>query len=250
MYNKRQSMRTSQSPCLIIKIEVLLLVALPFFLFAAQNTTDILKEQAKEYRDQGFQYQQLGDLDTALAFYAKAAQIDPQYAVVHNDLGVLYEAKGDLDRAEKNYLKALAIDPGYLSTYTNLALLYEHKRDLEKAAFYWKKRAELGGPEELWTQRAKRRLEDIRFVTSDNPLKYGREQEEMKLIKDVIAKKELLEKDNHAIAMEYFNRAKEFYKKRNYISALRTALTAQNFDPSLEGLDAFIEKSQKMALSE
>jgi len=237
----------------IIKIALVSLLLFPSCLLAEDvvKESDIgwLRTQAREYRTAGLEYQRIGDIDSALALYQKAVEIDPQYSVVYNDLGVLFDAKGMIDRAEENYLKAIAVQPNFLSPYTNLAILYEAKRDLNKAAFYWKKRAELGHPDDLWTQRAKRRLDDIRFVTSDNPIKYAKEQETVKLVKETVVKKEIIEKDNRALAMELFGKAKEDYRKGNYIYALREAINAQHIDSSIEGLDEFIEKSQRMALA-
>jgi tetratricopeptide (TPR) repeat protein len=207
----------------IIKIALISLFLSPSSLLAQ----DVVKEgdiswlriPAREYRTAGLEYQKIGDIDNALAFYQKAVEIDPQYSVVYNDLGVLFDAKGMLDRAEENYLKAIAIQPNFLSPYTNLAILYEAKRNLNKAAFYWKKRAELGHPDDLWTQRAKRRLEDIRFITSDSQIKYAKEQETVKLVKETVVRKEIIEKDNRALAMEVFDKAKEDYRKGKYIYA-------------------------------
>ena len=246
-------MHTNLSSNPIIKIALISLLLFPSCLLAQEvvKESDVgwLKVQAREYRTAGLEYQKIGDIDNALVFYQKAVEIDPQYSVVYNDLGVLFDAKGMIDRAEENYLKAIAIQPNFLSPYTNLAILYETKRDLNKAAFYWKKRAELGHPDDLWTQRAKRRLDDIRFVTSDNPIKYAKEQETVKLVKETVVRKEIIEKDNRALAMELFDKAKEDYRKGNYIYALREAINAQHIDSSIEGLDEFIEKSQRMALA-
>ncbi|MDD2679930.1 MAG: tetratricopeptide repeat protein [Candidatus Omnitrophica bacterium] len=151
-------------------------------------------QQARMYRSEGFQFQESGDLASALKLYQKAVEIDPAYAVVQNDLGVLYEAQGDTDRAEESYLKAIKADPDYAGAYTNLALLYENKRELEKAAYFWRKRVELGNPDDFWTWKAGQRLEDINLTL------YGRRIEDIPakdvnaLIKDVISKKSTAQK--------------------------------------------------------
>ncbi|MBM3243501.1 MAG: tetratricopeptide repeat protein, partial [Candidatus Omnitrophica bacterium] len=151
-----------------------------------------LQEQARSYRQEGIQAQDIGDLDTAMKLYQKAIEVDPVYAVAYNDLGVIYEAKGMPDRAEESYLKAIRIDPYYLSTYTNLALLYEEKRELSKAGYCWKKRAELGDVNDPWTQKARKRLEDIRLTLSPKPMQESREQDVLKLMKDVANEKYML----------------------------------------------------------
>ncbi len=140
----------------------------------AQEDADQLHLQAQQYRQAGLEKQRIGNLSEAMSLYQKAIAVDPGYAVAYNDLGVVYEAMGLPARAEESYLKALKIDPGYLGAYTNLALFYENKRDLEKAAFYWGKRAQIGSPDDPWTQKAARRLKDIRM--SKQPVSEHREE--------------------------------------------------------------------------
>ena len=128
------------------------------------NLTE-LQKQARDYRREGLKQQSLGNLEGAVGLYQKAIQLDPSYAVAYNDLGIIYETLADPPRAEEHYLKALKFDSNLLSAYSNLALLYENKRDLDKAFFYWEKRVSLGSPDDLWTQRASKRMSDIIQVT-------------------------------------------------------------------------------------
>ncbi|MFH0855777.1 MAG: tetratricopeptide repeat protein [Candidatus Omnitrophota bacterium] len=144
-----------------------------------------LQEQARAYRIEGVKSQELGDLDSALQMYQKAARLDPAYYVVYNDLGIIYEAKGDIGRAEENYLRVLKIEPSFPGAYTNLACLYENKRELEKAVYYWKKRVELGDPDDPWTFKAWQRLEDVRLALSGNPEEEARRRETIDLIREV-----------------------------------------------------------------
>ena len=125
-----------------------------------------LQDLARKYREQGVISQKAGDMETAMKYYQKAIEFDAYYAAPYNDLGIIYEGAGYANKAEENYLKAIEIDPNYLSAYTNLALFYESKRDLNKAAIYWEKRAQLGQPNDPWTQKAILRLRDIRSVLS------------------------------------------------------------------------------------
>lgn len=128
-----------------------------------------LAEQAKEYREKGYQAQQAGSIEDAISYYQKAVSLDLNYAAPHNDLGIIYEAKGWLDRAEEEYKKALVIDPDYAKAHTNLALLYERKGEVEKAAFHWMKRYRLGSPEDTWTIEAKQRLEKLGLIDKEEP---------------------------------------------------------------------------------
>lgn len=119
---------------------------------------------AESYRTKGYEAQQRGDIDAAIEWYQKAANLRPDYAAPHNDLGILFETKGWLDRAEAEYEKAIAIDPDYKEVHTNLALLYERKGELEKAAFHWMRRYKLGSPDDPWTEEARSRLEKLGLI--------------------------------------------------------------------------------------
>jgi len=208
-----------------------------------------LQLEARAYRDQGLKYQQTGNMDSALVFYQKAIELDSLYAVAYNDLGVIYEAKGETDRAEGSYLSAIKIDPSYLSACTNLALFYENKRDFNKAAIYWGKRAALGSPEDPWTEKAKKRLEDIRLVSARTPLRDNREQEVVEFLKEVANKKAILKNDDKALAREHFIKAKKSYDKQDYPTAIKQALDAQQLDPDNPEIQNFIDKAQVRALT-
>lgn len=149
-----------------------LLISASYLLAATKVEDDLssLWEQARFYRNEGVKLQDTGDLNSALKLYQKAVELDPVYEVVYNDLGIIYEAQGDSDRAELSYLQALKIDPNFLDPYSNLALLYESKRDLSKAAYYWKQRMELGDPDDPWTIKAEKRLQDIQLALSKTPM--------------------------------------------------------------------------------
>lgn len=147
----------------------IILFFLPFlnssYIYAGQ-TVGIARD-AENYRTKGYEAQQLGDINTAIEWYQKAASISPAYASPHNDLGILFETKGWLDKAEAEYKKALAIDPAYKEVHTNLALLYERKGELEKAAFHWMRRYKLGSMDDPWTEEAKSRLEKLGLLSKE-----------------------------------------------------------------------------------
>ena len=216
---------------------------------ATNEKPDQLQEFARQYRDQGLTAQKAGDAETAMKYYQKAIGFDPYYAAPYNDLGIIYEGSGYLSKAEESYLKAVAIDPNYLSAYTNLALLYESKRDLSKAGIYWEKRAQLGQPNDPWTQKAAQRVEDLRVVMSATPIKDVREQEVIRLMKDISNNKDLSNKDEAVLAKEHFQKARRYYNKGELASAFKEALDAQYLDQSNTEIEAFLEKIQVRALS-
>ena len=117
-----------------------------------------LRDEAVDYRLQGYDAQRRGDLENALSFYQKAAALDPSYAAPLNDSGVLLEGQGKLDQAEQAYQQALLINPNYPQAHANLAMLYERRGQKEKAIYHWVKRYQLGEPTDPWTARAEERL--------------------------------------------------------------------------------------------
>jgi len=215
-----------------------------------------MQKQARTYRQEGLESQRLGNLDNAMASYRKAIESDPGYAVVYNDLGVVYEAKGLLDRAEEAYSKSIQIDPDYLSAYSNLALFYENRRDLNKAAYYWNKRVELGFSGDPWTEKAKKRLEDLAEVIPELKQKIVEEQ-----IVDLSRKVEQ-EKQNRKLkeakeAKRLLESAAKLEKKTNYPQALEEVNKALSLDPQnkealamSEGIQVKLRKQQQAAAVE
>ena len=130
------------------------LVLIPSVLAASGS----LREEAVAYRTKGFEAQRQGDLESALAWYQKAAVLDPSYPTPLNDVGVIFEEQGRLEDAERAYQQALAVSPNYLDPHTNLAMLYERTGQKEKAIYHWMKRFQLGDPYDPWTARAEERL--------------------------------------------------------------------------------------------
>lgn len=217
------------------------------FLFAQEPAE--IKEQARLYRGQGLELQQRGDFDGAMNLYQKSIQLDPAYAVAYNDLGIIYEAKGFSERAEESYLRAIEINTTFLSAYTNLALLYENRRELDKARYHWQKRAELGQPNDPWTEKAKQRLKDIDLVLSRRPLEEMREQEAVSLVKEMVVEKTIQRKYNQELAKVKFQKALLAYEKHDEVTALREAVDAHLLDPSNKEIEKFIEKVQTRLLS-
>lgn len=231
-------------------IIIIIFILLSHLSFAAVSY-NVLKEEARFYREKGYEVQRSGDLDTAMGYYQKAVELDPLYAAAYNDLGVVYDIKGLKDRAEKCYLKTINLDPNYQSVYFNLANLYEEKGNFRKAADYWKKRIKIGDPNDPWTQKAKQRLANIGILCPDiaDQLKY---EETRKLMKDVSQKKDYLaattpeavteEKEKKEKAKRLFLSAQANYSKGNFAAALKYAATAQCFDPSNSEIEKFVDK--------
>jgi len=174
-----------------------------------------VQQNARTYRMQGLEQQNIGNLDEAMTLYQKAVGLDSGYAVPYNDLGVIFEAKGFVDRAEESYQKAITIDPDYLSAYSNLALLYENKGQVDKAILYWRKRADLGVPGDPWTLKAKTRYNDLMRITP--VFKQSLIQQEIEeLNKIVMERKRIKKQEALAEAKKHLKLAKNLYTNANY----------------------------------
>ncbi|MBL7151769.1 MAG: tetratricopeptide repeat protein [Candidatus Omnitrophica bacterium] len=260
----------------IIFILVVFVYFSPSIVLAASELSQLQKE-ARANRAEGLKYQNAGDLTAAATFYQRAIEIDPFYAVAYNDLGIISEARGEPEWAKELYLKAIEIEPKFLSAYSNLALIYEQEPDLEKAAYYWKKRVELGTPDDPWTIKAKRRLEDINPVLLVDPVRELLEQETIRLSREVRAEKQLAasmspeqqairlsreiqsekfrelesdnEKDYKLLARKYFAKAKSLDKQGKALAAFKAASDANQLDPSNSEIEEFVNKvSTRMLL--
>ena len=130
---------------------------------AKQSQTNI--ELSRDSLIKGLALQSSGNLDEALLFYQKAAALNQNYVPAYNQMGIVYEAQGARDKAKKMYLKAMTIDPGYLPVYTNLALVSESMDNKAEAIKYWRKRLELGNPDDPWSKEAIKHLGQLEGVS-------------------------------------------------------------------------------------
>lgn len=225
----------------LLVINLCIVIASPAF------CESLLRENALEYRQRGYQAQKAGMPQEALSFYQKALQIDPASCVVCNDLGVVFETLGQIENAEEAYLRAVAIEPNYGKAYYNLALLYEGRGNLQKAAEYWLKLASLSAQEESMSRKAQDRLYELGEIFPEIREKYLR-AEAAHLDKEAAEFKDKLASDNKALAQFYIEKAGILVKKRNYPQALHMYLNAKHLDPQNDQIDTLIETTQRKIL--
>lgn len=121
---------------------------------AVACASSLLRKEAAAYRAEGKAAQQHGDLVEALAFYRKAAALDPSSPGPHNDIGCILQREGRWQEAEQAFLRALAIDSDHAQTHANLARLHEQIGDEEQASSYWAKANQLADPQDSWKAEA------------------------------------------------------------------------------------------------
>jgi len=85
--------------------------------------------------------------DESLEALSRAAQIEPQNAVIQNYLGVTLSQKGMRAPAETALRKAVQLQPGYAEAHHNLAVAYatQHPPLLELAKWHYQKALAAGG---------------------------------------------------------------------------------------------------------
>lgn len=83
--------------------------------------------------NQGAQYQQQGNWDSAIFYYLRSLENDDRLDTTFYNLGSAYAARGENDLAKDAYLRALQLKPDLVSARYNLALLYFQANDLSSA---------------------------------------------------------------------------------------------------------------------
>lgn len=192
----------------------------------------ITKKQAVEYREKGLKAQQLGDYDTALSYYQKAVELNPQYAVVYNDLGVVYESRGMLELAEQHYLRAIELDANYLASYYNLAAFYEKEDKPLSALYYWRKRIEKGLRGEKWTEKARENLTKLAQESAD--AKAELKNIEATELAQQLSEQRRKEFENKVISSRrHFQQGQKLYQNKDYLKAVEEFNAALSLTPDV-----------------
>ncbi len=78
-------------------------------------------------------------LETRLAWYYKAAQLDPRSLPVQIRIGAVLQSMGRYDEALDQYNLLLQLDPGYAPAYASLGSLHEDRGRLAEAIQWYRK---------------------------------------------------------------------------------------------------------------
>ncbi|MFQ6031455.1 MAG: tetratricopeptide repeat protein [Candidatus Zixiibacteriota bacterium] len=104
-----------------------------FFLIFGFLSCANKEKQAEKHFKKGFEYQNQGNLDKALAEYQKALQLNPNYTRVYTNLGAVYLRKQNYDQAILQFKKAIELNYFDKKAHYNLGLAYLYKGEVEKA---------------------------------------------------------------------------------------------------------------------
>lgn len=210
------------------------------------------KKIAVEYREKGLAAQKMGDLDTALAYFQKAVELDPTMAIAYNDIGVVYEAKGWPQQAKEAYARAIEVDPVMPGPYYNLGILFEREGDFEKAVIYLKKRVLIGDWNDEWTAKARQELKAL--GVDDPEIKAGFLQQHLLSLEmneglDVEPKgNDLDPRRRKRDAKLRLLRAKQLLGMGMNIEALREATLADILDPKNKEIRKTLEEISEKTL--
>ena len=89
--------------------------------------------------DDGMDYMESGDYETAILKFKKAIEIDPHFAFSWDNLGVCYRKSHQYEKAIEAYKKSLEINPEGRMPLINIAVTYNLKKEFEEAIVYYNK---------------------------------------------------------------------------------------------------------------
>ena len=217
-------------------MRIFLVIFLSVFPLLSSQAGPLVLEDARVYREEGYKAQSLGDLEGALVWYQKAAQLDPHYAQVYNDIGVVYESQGKIDQAEEMYRKALQVDPDLLPACTNLAFIAEGKGNIKEASYYWQKRYELGQEGDYWWEVSRQHL--LKLGTYPQLRRERLEKQASKLSSEIIQKNEQERLSLIKEARLHFNIGRQAFLEKDYETAIKEFETVMLLNsPDKELLD-------------
>jgi tetratricopeptide (TPR) repeat protein len=123
----------------IFLVMCLLLFALTFNCYAANET-------AEDFFEQGKKFSKVKDSDHAINNYTEAIKRNPKFTKAYNNRGIAYIDKQQFDLAIADFTKAIELDPKNGKTYNNRAVAYWQKGEIARARQDIQKAQSLGIP--------------------------------------------------------------------------------------------------------
>jgi len=92
----------------------------------------------------GILYARTGRPAQALESLKQAIRLNPDRAVYYNEIGMMSRREGKFDEARRYYAKALDLDPNYAYAHLNIGILYDlYLQDTAKAMQHYQRYREL-----------------------------------------------------------------------------------------------------------
>jgi tetratricopeptide (TPR) repeat protein len=91
------------------------------------------KKEARMFNNLGVSSYHSGAFETAKEQFAKAIEMDPEFAEVYNNLGLVYTELGEEEMASDAFKKATELKPDMTAAYSNLGYLFHKQGSYEQA---------------------------------------------------------------------------------------------------------------------
>jgi len=95
------------------------------------------------FQEKGDQYYDAENYKTAITYYNRVLEIDPNNLETLNKIGLSYFFSGQDSKALEHFDKAISIDPTFYKPYYNKALVYEKLGQFDKSLVYFDKAFEV-----------------------------------------------------------------------------------------------------------
>lgn len=105
--------------------------------------SDDLKLKAYEQYQKAGEFYDNDDYDSAILYYKKAIEYNPQYVEAYCSLGASYILKREFESAILFLNKAIEYNPEHYNSNLNLGCVYETIENLDMAIIYYKKTNEI-----------------------------------------------------------------------------------------------------------
>ncbi len=99
-----------------------LMILVPLLLIASSLYAQSSEDEM--HNKKGLDYCMKGQLDSAIAEFTSAIQVNPSYAKGYVNRGMAYVRKGKYAQGLSDISKAIEIDPAYIEAYSNRAFVY------------------------------------------------------------------------------------------------------------------------------
>jgi tetratricopeptide (TPR) repeat protein len=94
------------------------------------------------FNNLGTALQEEGRLDDAIAFYQKALEVRPDYALALGNLGIALERSGRMDQAVGDFKRTLELDPDNVKVQNNFGLILSGSGRFDEAIAHYQKALE------------------------------------------------------------------------------------------------------------
>ncbi len=162
------------------------------------------RAEAEKWFNRAYDEGQKGNKETAIEYYSRAIESNPEYAKAYNNRAIAYDDIKEYEKAISDYNRAIELNPEYAKAYNNRGLAYKNIKEYVKAISDYNRAIELN-PE-------------YADAYSNRGLAYMNLEEYGKAISDYNRAIEL----NPEYATAYANLSELYIRTGNYKSALET----------------------------